>query len=89
MNSLLSFETFITPRIITILYWLSLFAVLMGSLSMMFSGMGIAGFFTGLLVLVIGAISVRIYCELIMVIFRNNEYLKTISSKESLNKDLL
>ncbi len=89
MNSLLSFETFITPRIITILYWLSLFAVLMGSLSMIFSGMGIAGFFTGLLVLVIGAISVRIYCELIMVIFRNNEYLKTISSKESLNKDLL
>ena len=69
MNSLLSFETFITLRIITILYWPSLFAALMGSLSMMFSGMGIAGFFTGLLVLVIGAISVRIYCELIMVIF--------------------
>ncbi len=89
MNSLLSFDTFITPRVITILYWLSLFAVFVGAVSVMFSGMGAAGFFMGLLVMVIGAISVRIYCELIMVIFRNNEYLKTISMKEQLNKDIL
>ncbi|WP_414706940.1 DUF4282 domain-containing protein [Psychrobacter sp. UBA3480] len=50
----------------------------------MFSGMGAAGFFAGLMVMVFGAISVRVYCELIMVIFRNNKYLKTISEKSQL-----
>jgi len=34
--------------------------------------------------MVFGAISVRVYCELIMVIFRNNKYLKTISEKSQL-----
>ena len=84
MNSLLSFDSFITPRVITIIYWLSLFAVLVGGISVMFSGMGAAGFFAGLMVMVFGAISVRVYCELIMVIFRNNKYLKTISEKSQL-----
>ncbi len=89
MNSLLSFDTFITPKVITVLYWLGLFGVFIGSVTMMFSGTGAAGFFSGLFIMLIGAISVRIYCELIMVIFRNNEYLKTISIKEQLNKDQL
>ncbi len=84
MSSLLSFDSFITPRVITIIYWLSLFAVFVGGISVMFSGMGAAGFFTGLMVMVFGAISVRVYCELIMVIFRNNKYLKTISEKSQL-----
>ena len=79
MNSLLSFDTFITPKVIIIIDWLSLFAVFVGGISVMFSGMGAAGFFAGLMVMVFGAISVRVYCELIMVIFRNNKYLKTIS----------
>ncbi|OXL19697.1 DUF4282 domain-containing protein [Psychrobacter sp. DAB_AL32B] len=84
MNSLLSFESFITPKVITILYWLILFAVFVGGVSVMFSGMGAAGFFAGLFVMIIGGISTRIYCELIMVIFRNNEYLKIISKKEQI-----
>ena len=84
MNSLLSFDTFITPKVIIIIYWLSLFAVFVGGISVMFSGMGAAGFFAGLMVMVFGAISVRVYCELIMVIFRNNKYLKTISENNRL-----
>lgn len=92
MNSLLSFNTFITPKVITVLYWLCLFGVFVGAISVMFSGMGAAGFFGGLFVMFIGAISVRIYCELIMVIFRNNEYLKNISTnstKDQLRKEQL
>ena len=81
MNSLLSFDTFITPKVITIIYWLSLFAVFVGGISVMFSGMGAAGFFAGLMVFVLGSISVKIYCELIMVLFRNNKYLKIMSEK--------
>jgi len=82
MNSLLSFKSFITPKVITVLYWLMLFAVFVGGITTMFSGMGAAGFFLGLFVMIIGGISTRIYCELIMVIFRNNEYLKVISLKD-------
>lgn len=84
MNSLFNFDTLITPKVITIIYWLSLFAVVSSSLGFMFSGNGAMGFFGGLFLLVFGVISVRVYCEIIMVFFKNNQYLKEISLKNKL-----
>ncbi|WP_296404517.1 DUF4282 domain-containing protein [Psychrobacter sp.] len=82
MNSIFNFNTLITPKIITIIYWLCLFAVLITSIVLMFSGHGGASFFGGLFFLIFGAISVRVYCEVIMVFFKNNQYLKEISLKD-------
>ena len=39
------------------------------------------GLFLGLLVLLLGPITVRIYCELVMVVFRINETLTDIKNE--------
>ena len=93
-KKLLTFDEMIAPKIITILYWLMLAAVIIQSLGIMFSG-GIGGssygggpslgavgaFFAGLLALVMGAIMVRVWCELLIVLFKMYENLKAIREK--------
>jgi hypothetical protein len=83
MSDLLTFDKMITPKIITIVYYLLLLGVLIGGLGTMFMGMGGFGgrFVQGLLVLVFGSIGVRIWCELLIVLFKMNEALQELRSK--------
>lgn len=81
MNSFLNFDNFITPKFITILYWIILAVVALSGLGLMFSGNGFAGFLMGLVVILLGALFTRVYCELLMVIFSMNNHLKKISAK--------
>jgi len=83
-HHLLYFDTMITPKIITFVYWALLVAVLGFGLSYMFGGWGgftFAKFVTGLLIIAGGAITVRVWCELLIVIFKINENLQTAKNK--------
>ena len=73
---LLFFEKMVMPKVITFVYWLMLIACVVAGLVTMFSS-----FLTGLGILVGGAIAARLYCELIVVLFKINESLAVIRDK--------
>ena len=75
MKSLLGFDYLLTPRVLVFFYWIVMLFILIGGLYSMFTGSLIAGFF-GMLFSLIGC---RVTFELIMVAFKNNEYLRRIA----------
>lgn len=74
MSEFLSFRSMVTPAVIQIIFWL----VVLGNV------VAAIGLFAkhhpglGLLVLIGGPLLTRIYCELLIIIFRMHETLKTI-----------
>ncbi|MDO9365370.1 MAG: DUF4282 domain-containing protein [Methylotenera sp.] len=84
MKDVLFFDSMLTPKIITFVYWLLLFAAVVGGLSTMFGGYGglsTGKFFMGLLYGVGGAVAARIWCELLIVLFKMNEALQDLRHK--------
>ncbi|MFA7349904.1 MAG: DUF4282 domain-containing protein [Methylotenera sp.] len=84
MKDVLFFDSMLTPKIITFVYWLLLFSAVVAGLSTMFGGYGgfsIGNFFTGLLYGVGGAVAARIWCELLIVLFKMNEALQDLRHK--------
>jgi len=85
--NLLTFEgEMLTPKIITVVYWLMLLGVLFLGLTAMFNLRGgifnmIVTFFGGLIAMIFGAIWARISCELMIVEFKMNEALQDIRTK--------
>lgn len=80
-NKLFFFDTMITPKIITFLYWIMLLGVVVYGLNTMFGGFQgftIGKFLTGLCYIAGGAVLVRIWCELMIVIFKINENLQNL-----------
>jgi len=81
-KDLFFFNKFITPTVITFLYWLMLLGVVLAGIGTMFGGyegFTFKNFMTGLMVIVFGGITVRIYLEIIMVIFKINSNLQKIA----------
>jgi hypothetical protein len=72
----LAFRKFFTPIAIQVIFWLGVLGVIIASLSMMFRGA--AGFFAGLIWLVVGTVLVRVYCELLILLFRIYDELRAI-----------
>jgi hypothetical protein len=64
------------PKVITFVYWLMLFGCIVGGLVTMFSS-----FISGLGILIGGLILSRLYCELLIVLFKMNESLAVIRNK--------
>jgi hypothetical protein len=84
MKSLFYFEEMLTTKIITMAYWLLLFMVLISGLGTMFSGFSgltFGKFLMGLLVMVVGAVGARIWCELLIVLFKIHDNLKKLVDK--------
>lgn len=84
MRDALFFDSMLTPKIITLVYWLLLIAVLLGGLGTMFGGMGgfgLGSLIQGVVVIVAGAIGVRIWCELLIVLFKIHENIKKLAEK--------
>ena len=83
MKDLLFFENMLTPKIITVVYWLLILGSVVGGMGAAFSSHG--GFFgklfMGLLFSVGGIIASRIWCELLIVIFKINEALQEARNK--------
>ena len=67
-----SFRKMITPTIIQILFWIGLVVCVLGGLGLIVSGLSGSGLIVlqGLLVLVLGPIAVRIYCEILILFFK-------------------
>ncbi|OGI68328.1 MAG: hypothetical protein A2W18_09885 [Candidatus Muproteobacteria bacterium RBG_16_60_9] len=85
-RSMFFFESMLTPKIITFVYWLLLFVVLIGGFGSMF-GFGMGGFsfgsfLRGLIGIVVGAVLVRIWCELLIVLFKINENVQKIAASK-------
>ena len=79
MKDVLFFDAMLTPKIITGVYWLLMLGVVIGSLATMFT----SGFWAGLGALVGGVIGVRIWCELLIVMFKIHENLKKIADNQA------
>lgn len=80
MKQTLFFDAMVTPKIITLLYWLGLVGVVVGSIALM-AGMFGGGLWSGLAVLVFGLIGTRVWCELLIVLFKIHENLQKVASK--------
>lgn len=76
-KDLFFFDRMLTPSIITVVYWLLLLSVLVSGLGVMFT----QSFFAGLGIVIGGIIGVRIWCELLIVLFKIHQNLRTLADK--------
>lgn len=75
MKSFLTFDTFITPKIIVVLYWITLATILISGAINIYLGSVFGSIFT----IIIGILSARIGFELIMLFFKMYEKIKIIA----------
>jgi len=83
VNDFFSFDKMITPAIIKIVFWIGLIVSVLAGLGLILAGFGTDDGGGGLIVvglayLVLGPIVVRVYCELIIILFRMHESLREI-----------
>ena len=82
MKDFLYLEKMLTPSIITFAYWLLLLFALVSGLGTMFSeGVSFSRFLMGLGIIVGGAVAARIWCELLIVLFKINANIKVIAEQ--------
>lgn len=89
MEDFLNFKKMLTPIIIKILFWIGIVLVVLGGLLAIINGAtsdygGGAQVLMGLLLIVLGPIAVRVYCELLIIIFSVND---TLTEIKNLMKD--
>ncbi|MHB1677913.1 MAG: DUF4282 domain-containing protein [Sulfuriferula sp.] len=80
----LTFDEMLTPRLIILLYWILLLSAVATGLNRMFAGFGgfnFGGFLTGIAIMAGGALAARVWCELLIVLFKMNEALQEIRKK--------
>jgi len=81
MKDIFFFDSMLTPKIITFVYWLLLLGSVVSGVTTMFVGYD-ASFIYGLFIIVSGCIGARIWCELLIVLFKIHSNLQKIASKE-------
>ncbi|AWL10841.1 hypothetical protein HMF8227_00335 [Saliniradius amylolyticus] len=88
MKDIFLFNSMLTPKIITVVYWLMLVGVLVGGIGTMFDKYN-GGILAGLGIIVAGAIGARIWCEMMIVLFKIHENLRRIADREAPSQDEL
>jgi hypothetical protein len=84
MGDFLAFRKMITPIVVQVLFWLGVIACVATGLAIMSGSSSLAGVYPispkilGILVIVLGPLLVRFYCELIIVLFRIFDSLRVI-----------
>ncbi len=84
MRDALFFDKMLTPKIITFVYWLLLAGAVIGGLTSMFAGyegFGFGKFIMGIIYAALGVLFARIWCELMIVLFKMNEALQEMRRK--------
>ena len=76
MNEFLTFRKMITPIFIQVIFWIAAIGAFIAGLVMMFQG-GVYLLF-GFLYMILGPLVVRIYCELVILLFKVYEELQAI-----------
>lgn len=77
IKSVFFFNSMITPKIITFIYWLFLAAIVVAALGMIFTGNLVQAVGT----LILGTLALRIWCELLIVLFKINENIQRIADR--------
>jgi hypothetical protein len=77
MKEFITFEKMIAPIIITILFWIAVLADVIIAFGIMFT----ESFPAGLAILIFGPLLLRVYFEIMIVIFKIFETLKEIRDK--------
>jgi xanthine/uracil permease len=80
MKAIFFFDSMLTPKIITFIYWIMLLSSLVLGISTMFARYN-GGFLSGLGIMIGGAIGSRIWCELLIVLFKIHDNLQKIANK--------
>lgn len=86
MRDFISFRRMVTPVIIQVFFWVGAVGSVVAGLTLIFGG-GTAemsqaeAIGAGLLTLVVGPLAIRLYAELLIVVFRINETLTDISEQ--------
>ena len=88
MNDLLAFRKMITPTVIQVVFWIGVVICVLAGIIGIISGVagtrgGGAQVLGGLLTLILGPLFVRIYCELLIIIFRIHDRLTEIRDNTS------
>ena len=65
MNEYLTFRRMITPTFIQVIFWIAAVAVVLGGIAALANGTAV-----GILIIILGPLGIRIYAELLMVVFR-------------------
>ena len=78
MGSFFSFDRMITPTIIKIVFWIGLVLSILVGLILLIAGGSSGARLVGLIYLLIGPLLWRIYCEILIVIFKMHESLVAI-----------
>ena len=85
MSDFLSFDTFITPKLIRVVFALGLLLIALATLIRVLWGLWELSLITGVLLPLIGACIVgllwRIYCELILVFFDMRDKLADLAAR--------
>lgn len=83
MKDLLFFDSMLTPKIITLIYWLLLVVAVISGVAEIFSGYGFSfgRLLWGLAIIAGGALAARIWCELLIVLFKIHENIRKIAEK--------
>ncbi len=76
MREFLSFRKMVTPILIQVFFWIGVVGTVVGGLGLIIGGQG----FGGLLLLLLGPLFVRVYCEILILFFRMNETLTEIKN---------
>ena len=78
MSDFIAFRRMLTPILIQIVYWLATVGVVIGGLVALAVGEDAAERLAGVAILILGPFVVRLFCEILMVVFRMNETLSEI-----------
>jgi len=78
-NEFLSFRRFVTPAVIQVVFWLLILANLFYSIYLMTNG-GWA-ILIGFIAIFLGSLMIRVYCELVILLFRIYDSLRGIEGK--------
>jgi hypothetical protein len=82
MKDFWAFRTMVTPLIIQVVFWIGTAVCVLTGLWIVSGGAALYGgtrsFGTGLGLIILGPLAVRIYCEILIIFFRINETLTEI-----------
>jgi hypothetical protein len=77
-KDVLFFDKMLTPQVITFVYWILIVVVVLGGIGTMF----VQSFVAGLIAIVLGLLFARIWCELLIVLFKMNDALQDIRRRD-------
>ncbi len=85
-RQILFFDEMLTPRLLQVVYWAALVAVVWEGLAQVFSG-SFHGFIQGIVFIALGCLLARVVSELIMLFFQLHENMETVAKNTAGSSD--